>query len=120
MWKVWVMSYTVQNSWTYPLRIEHAGIKPLTSQNLCTYPTGIQHASIKEEVNIEMKNRGHLEVRDLLEQVEMEMEDKYHPEKFEARVPDEHHIYVSFLACKSTFVWLFELIRAHLFVFSFK
>ena len=54
------------------------------------------------------------------------MEDKYPPEKFEARAPDGHQKYIYlfarksnlcliFWAHKSTLVWLFKLIKTPLF-----
>ena len=53
------------------------------------------------------------------ESVKIEMEDKYHLEKFEARVPDGHHIYVSFYVRKSTFVCLVDgCVRWPFFFFS--
>jgi len=41
-------------------------------------------------------DQGYLKARASLEQVKMEMEDKYHLEKFEARAPNGHHRCVSF------------------------
>ena len=55
------------------------------------------------------------EAKALPKQVKMEIEDKYHLEKFKARASDGHHRDISFQAHMSTFVRLFELVRAPLF-----
>ena len=44
-------SHIKQNTWTYPMGIEHASTKSHTNQkgrthNLCTYPLGIEYAGI--------------------------------------------------------------------------
>ena len=41
------------------------------------------------------RDHGHPKARASLKQVEIDMEDKYHPEKFEARALDGHHRYIS-------------------------
>ena len=65
------------------------GHRSYRSQNSCT-------CRCDREGRDRYKDQGHPEVRASLEQVEMKMEDKYHPEKFEAKAPDGHHRNVSF------------------------
>ena len=104
-----------QNLCTYPTRIEYAGTDPtqvkirahilreLNMQAQILYKLEFVHLSYENWTcrhNRKGRDRdgdqGYLEARASPEQVEMEMEDKYCPEKFEARAPNGHHKYVSF------------------------
>jgi len=58
------------------LGIEYAGTNPIQAIILCTYPKGVKYASALERGRDRGRDQGHLEVRALLEQVEIKMEDK--------------------------------------------
>ena len=44
------------------------------------------------------RDQSHPKAKVSTEQLKIEIEDKYHPEKFEARAPYVHHRYISFLS----------------------
>ena len=104
-----------QNLCTYPTRIEYAGTDPtqvkirahilreLNMQAQILYKLEFVHLPYENWTcrhNRKGRDRdgdqGYLEARASPKQVEMEMEDKYCPEKFKARAPNGHHKYVSF------------------------
>ena len=97
---------------TYPVGIEYVGTDPIQVRS-CAYIlqelnkqahyTNFGHISYENWTfrygwrgRDRDRDQGQPEARASLEQVEMEIEDKYHPERFEARAPGRHHRYISF------------------------
>ena len=110
-----------QNLCTYPPGIEYASTDPiqvkihahiLRELNMQTHHTNFTHISYgnwtcKRGRRGRDRDQDHPKARVSSKQVDIEMEKTKgasHTKKFEARAPDWHHKYISFLAHKSTFV----------------